>query len=156
MVQTYMKEEMFHGNPIQQGFEIQTQYAQTSQYADKEIVVHSPFVLQIALQGSLLVWLLWCSLKFKQGLAFKYFYLGDSACEPLMHAFTVHCHKGCLSTILFGTGPLQHLHDALSIDILLDLLDNIRLTFAHPVHWRCSLLEALFRTSSEDTTGALK
>ena len=42
-----MKEEMFHGNPTQQGIEIRTQQAQSFRYTDKEVVVYRLFVLQI-------------------------------------------------------------------------------------------------------------
>ena len=47
-------------------------------------------------------------------------------CEP--QAATIVQLKGCSSAILFRSGLLQHLCDALSIDILLDLLHNVSST----------------------------
>ena len=66
----------------------------------------------------------------------------------LVHAVLIDSHEGCLSAILIGIGPLQHLL-MFSVSIfLLDLLYNIRLTFAHFLCRHCYLLEAFLGTSS--------
>ena len=44
-----------------------------------------------------------------------------ATCE-LYHVVPVNHHKGCLSTIQFGTGPLQLLHDVLGITTFCSLL----------------------------------
>ena len=77
----------------------------------------------------------------------------QSDCEP--YTVKVDHHRGCLSAIQFGTRSLQHLSDVLSISTLLDLLHNIRLTLAHPLHRICGLIEAFIRTSKGSTTTSL-